>query len=127
MSMTAEKLLPDFDYEYLDQKEYRYEVSQVGAEVHVLIQGFSLPSAYSPTTVDLLLRLPSGYPRSNPDMFWTRPDVRLSNGAYPNRADFHDSGASGWQRWSRHSAWRPGIDNLRTKIASVKRELEGGT
>lgn len=53
-------------------------------------------------------------------------DVKLSSGAFPNRADYYDPGADGWQRWSRHSDWRPGIDNLRTKLASVRRELVRG-
>jgi|SRR4051794_18212571 hypothetical protein len=124
--VAEEKLLPELDLEYLDTKGYKYDLLRVGAEVRVIIRGYDLPPAYSPNKTDLMLRLPSGYPQSNPDMFWTRPDVKLSGGAYPNRADYYDPGADGWQRWSRHSDWRPGIDNLRTKLASVRRELARG-
>jgi hypothetical protein len=59
-------------------------------------------------------------------MFWTKPEVRLASGAYPTRADYHDPSADNWQRWSRHGNWRPATDNLRSKMASVKRELEAG-
>jgi hypothetical protein len=124
--VAEEKLLPELDLEYLDTKGYKYDLIRVGAEVRVIIHGYDLPPAYSPNKTDLVLRLPSGYPQRNPDMFWTRPDLKLSGGAYPNRADYHDPGADGWQRWSRHSDWRPGIDNLRTKLASVRRELARG-
>jgi hypothetical protein len=86
-----------------------------------------VPAAYAPRLTDLLIRLPMGYPQANPDMFWTKPDVLLAQGGYPNRADYHDPTADGWQRWSRHGGWRAGVDNLRTKLAAVKHELEAGS
>ena len=120
-------LLPQTDLDFLNEKGWHYEIAPHPGEVRIYIRNFSLPGAYSPRVTDLLIRLPFGYPQSNPDMFWTRPSVRLTNGAFPNRADYHDPTVDGWQRWSRHSTWRPGTDNLHSKMASVKRELEAGT
>jgi Prokaryotic E2 family E len=119
--------LPEIDYRFLEEKGWQYEVVVGPGEVRVYIRGFELPAAYAPRLSDLLVRLPMGYPQANPDMFWTRPDVLLARGGYPNRADYHDPTADGWQRWSRHGGWRPGVDNLRSKLAAVKHELEAGS
>lgn|SRR5271165_2003099 len=119
-------VLPQADLDFLNEKGWQYEVAPHPGEVRIYIRHFRLPEAYSPLVIDLLIRLPIGYPQSNPDMFWTTPDVRLVSGAYPTRADYHDPSADNWQRWSRHGTWRPGTDNLRSKMASVKKELEAG-
>jgi hypothetical protein len=119
--------LPEIDYHFLEEKGWQYEVVIGPGELRVYIRGFELPAAYLPRLTDLLIRLPMGYPQANPDMFWTKPDVLLARGGYPNRADYHDPTAGGWQRWSRHGAWRPGVDNFRTKLAAVRHELEAGS
>ena len=120
-------LLPELDVEFLTEKGFDCEVVQVSGEVRVIISGFPFPAQYSPRSAKLMLRLPSGYPNANPDMYWTSPDVKLSSGNFPLNADYHDPSADNWQRWSRHdNSWRAGTDDLRTKIASVRRELEAG-
>lgn len=120
-------LLPELDVEFLNEKDFDCEVTQVGGEVRVIINNFPFPAQYSPRTAKLMLRLPSGYPNANPDMFWTSPDVKLLNGNLPLNANYYDPSAGNWQRWSRHdNSWRPGTDDLRTKISSVRKELESG-
>jgi hypothetical protein len=120
-------LLPELDVEFLSEKGFDFETVQVNGEVRVIIHDFPFPAQYTPRKANLMLRLPAGYPNSNPDMFWTYPDVRLTSGNFPLSADYHDPGANNWQRWSRHDGtWRPGTDDLRTKLASVRRELEAG-
>jgi hypothetical protein len=120
-------LLPELDAEFLQEKGFDCEIVQGAGEIRVIIHSFPFPEQYTPRASNLMIRLPAGYPNANPDMFWTNPDVKLSNGAYPLTADYHDSSAGGWQRWSRHdNSWRGGVDNLRTKFASVRRELEKG-
>lgn len=90
---------------------------------------FPLPR-YTPQSADLLIIVPNGYPNTKLDMFWTHPDVSLPNGGVPLRADVHEQhGGRNWQRWSRHIAdgkWRPGVDNLRTYMTTVKTELAKG-
>jgi hypothetical protein len=124
---AAIAVLPEADLDFLNEKGWRYEIAPYPGEVRIYFRDFPLTQSYTPRLTDMLIRLPLGYPQSNPDMFWTRPSVRLTNGAFPNRADYHDPTVDGWQRWSRHSTWRPGTDNLHSKMASVKRELEAGT
>lgn len=125
----ATDLIPEVDRNFLEEKGYKYRVKRVGGNVHVTIEDFPFPLAYTPRSATLLIILPAGYPNANPDMFRTIPDVKLVNGSLPlnaNNREVYD-GVS-WQRWSRHfgSGWRQGVDNLRTYIASIKRELDRG-
>ena len=136
MSTDARDLLPEADLVFLNEKHPDARVYGVGQEVHVLFPAFAFPNGYQPTSADLLIRLPAGYPDVKPDMFWTRPDIKLVNGAWPAASEHHEVPGTGngsdvyqeiaWQRWSRHTntlEWRPGIDGLRSYLATVKREL----
>lgn len=124
------QLLPEIDREYLEGNGYKYEVVQHKNLLHVIFKEFQLPEAYDPRTVDLMVILPAGYPNANPDMFFTRPDVKLRNGAWPHRSDQHPAHAGQqWQQWSRHfppGKWRAGRDSLRNYMGAVRRELRKG-
>jgi hypothetical protein len=125
----VEDLVPEVDRDFLVEKGYKYTAKRVGGDVHVIIEGFSFPAAYTPQRSNLLIILPAGYPNANLDMFRTLPDVKLASGAWPQNADNREVHAGvSWQRWSRHftSAWRQGIDNLRTFVASIRHELDKG-
>lgn len=121
-------LIPESDEKYLKQKKFQYEIKQEGAEIHIILKNWEFPEAYTPRNVDILIRLMPNYPFSPVDMFWTSPDVKLSNGGgYPQAADYHEThGGKGWQRWSRHNEWRVGVDNLRTFITAMSEEIKRG-
>lgn len=127
---SSKKLLPEIDRDYLESKGYEYEVSPLGGETHLVLHNYEFPEAYAPRQADLLIILPAGYPNANPDMFWTCPDVKLVNGSWPTASQYHHTyGTRSWQRWSRHfpaGTWRPGVDTIRTYLASIRRELEKG-
>jgi hypothetical protein len=117
------------DEEYLKAKRYEYEATPENSVVNLVIKGFTLPPAYNPSRVDLLIRLPPGYPQGHPDMFWTDPHVQKANGGDPNAASVEENYIGRkWQRWSRHwsAPWRPGTDGLHTFIAATIRELAKG-
>ncbi len=124
------QFLPEEDAAFLKEKTTAFDVNREAGWIHVVFHGFRLPEAYMPGQVDLLVRLPAGYPNANPDMYWTRPDVRLRDGRIPQSADVTETyGGVPWQRWSRHFAqgsWRPGTDSLRTYVAAVQRDLSLG-
>lgn len=125
----AHATLPQGDIEYLEEKQHDHQLVSAGGDIHVILHGFDLGAAYEPAQADLLVIIPAGYPEAHPDMFWTRPDVRLARGGVPLKADGHGAFPSGrWQRWSRHfrGKWRPGVDNLRTYLAAVHTELARG-
>lgn len=122
------KILPEPDVEYLQEKQYVFDVHETGGDNHVIIHGFPFLT-YQPVQADLMIILPAGYPNGKLDMFWTYPDIKLSDGNWPRNCEVHaDYHGKSWQRWSRHLAgdWRPGVDNLRTYMASVITEIKKG-
>jgi hypothetical protein len=125
---SGNHLLPEDDVQYLTSKELKYEVRQNSGELLVFVHEYPLPACYMPALCTLLIKLLPGYPNTNPDMFWTTPGIRLANGAAPAAAEVIEVyDGNQWQRWSRHAPqWRPGVDNLQTKLRSVRTELERG-
>lgn len=94
----------------------------------IVLAGYRLPEGLKPSTIDLLIRLPPQFPDAQPDMFWAHPDVTLAaTGGYPPAADAHQPFLGrNWQRFSRHlapGAWKVGVDNLGTWLASIRRLL----
>jgi hypothetical protein len=126
---TIDDLLPEVDRVFLAEKNLKFSASRVGADTHVVIHEFDFPAAYTPRKANLLIILPAGYPNANLDMFWTEPVVKLANGNWPDRADNHVTyNGISWQRWSRHfqTAWRQSVDNLRTFVTTIRKELARG-
>lgn len=120
-------MLTEPDRDYLATRWPDHQVLQDGGGVAVILRAFLLPAAFSPATVDLLLRLPFGFPDTQPDMFWVYPHVLL-RGVPPVAASVieHMHGLA-WQRFSRHlpaGVWRPGIDNLQSYVALITTMLE---
>lgn len=117
---------------YLAEQWPGHEVSQDGGEIAVVLPEFNLPDGFEPRVVDLLLRLPFGFPETQPDMFWVDPHVTL-HGAQPEACT--EVGAylgRSWMRFSRHlpdGVWRPGIDDLRAYMSLIIKRLadEAGT
>lgn len=125
-------LIPEDDADYLIEKEVQFDAVRANDGVHIIFREFELPAAYAPRSVALRVILPSGYPGANPDMFWTKPWVKLTaTQADPDRCSHNQAfapDAEPWQRWSRHvgNGWRAGVDSLRTYMATVRSELSKG-
>lgn len=115
------------DRAVLDELGRTYEVGSDGAFVTIVVSAFALPCGIQPEVSDLLLRLPPGFPDAAPDMFWLDPAVSGPGGGVIAGTESREAylGRT-WQRWSRHIAgqWRPGIDNLGTYLAYIRRCLD---
>lgn len=116
MMLRAEEL------EVLERLGFVYRVEQHGGVTHILISGYQLPVGLGSSTTNLLIQIPVGFPDVRPDMFWCQPAVNKTSGVPPGTSA-QVIGAVSWQRWSRHigSAWRPGIDDLETYLAYIRR------
>jgi hypothetical protein len=93
----------------------------------VELPGFPVPAGLAPNEVTLLLRLPAGFPDATPDMFWVDPPITTATGGnVPGTETRQIYLGRTWQRWSRHiqGQWRPGVDNLATYLAYVRRCLD---
>ena len=113
---------------YLVDGGILFKELQTGDQKAVVLRDFALPTGrFDAPAADILILLPSGYPDGAPDMFYTRPWLRLtSTGTYPNRADqAFDFNGDRWQRWSRHNShWRAGIDGIWIMIRRIATALE---
>lgn len=119
--------LPERDKDFLDEKGYNYELVEFPGGIYLIINDFPFPPSYLPRQAKVLIVLPTGYPEAKVDMIFTIPDVKLTNGQWPLNCEAHllHNGLR-WQQWSRHINWRIGIDNLRTFMAAMKKELDLG-
>lgn len=122
--------LPPKDREYLRDNKIQFEECEEKGEKAIIFKSYPLPNGkFDANEVDILVKLPSGYPNAKPDMFHLLPWVKLSsNDCYPRKADssvkFNDED---WQRWSRHdfeNPWRPGLDGIWTMLNLIKHALE---
>lgn len=121
-------MLRPTDEEYLERTGLEYEVAPEAGLISLVIRAWPLPEGYEPREVDLLIRLPAGFPDVQPDMYWCDPPVRLTRtGVYPQAADqFEQHVGRNWQRFSRHlppGAWHPGRDSLESYITLIRGEL----
>jgi len=120
-------MLRDADRLVLDDLRLAYEVDSDGTFTAIVLKDFPLPTGLQPQNVDLLVRLPPGFPDAGPDMFWTVPRVTTTAGAVIAGTEAQETYVSRtWQRWSRHigNQWRPGIDNLATYLAYIRRCID---
>jgi hypothetical protein len=119
--------LPERDIEFLQEKEFNYELIEFPGGLYLIINDFPFPPAYLPRTAKTLIVVPVGYPDSGLDMIFTNPDVKLKDDRWPQSSEAHVThNKLTWQQWSRHYTWRPGVDNIRTFITAMKQELEKG-
>jgi hypothetical protein len=94
-----------------------------GGWTFAVISDFELPAGFEPDRVELLIKLPPGFPDSAPDMFWVQPAVRAPNGQVPRATCSERLLGTNWQRFSWHlvsGAWKPGISELRDFLRCIR-------
>jgi hypothetical protein len=89
---------------------------QEGGWSFLVISGYTVPAGFQPDQVDLLIKLPPGFPDAQPDMFWVHPAVKTAQGSLPRATCMESLLGKEWQRFSWHlaaGAWQPGVSTLR--------------
>lgn len=118
-------LLPESDREYLKDKGYNYDICHNGAENHFILKDALISAKYKPNQVDILIKIPAGYPDAPLDMFWIFPEVKFLDGTAPAQTQIAEIiYGKNWQRWSRHPNWRLGVDSLRSFLVTIMNELQ---
>lgn len=109
----------------LEQLELKPEITEGEGFINLIFRGYPIPPGYNRANADLLVRIPLSYPDSGPDMFWTRPELTLVNGAAPQSGDqMQVLLGRQWRRFSWHTVWTPNISNLYSYIHFIERRLE---
>lgn len=122
--------LPEEDEEYLNEAGFDWELFPDGDRAGFLvIRGFDVSGGgLTPPVTDLMIRIPAQYNMAKLDMWYCDPPV-THNGRYPTAAEHFEVYLDRrWQRFSRHlneGQWRAGVDNLRTFLRHIYRELQG--
>ena len=120
--------LPDADIAYLAGLSVEHRVQVEDNMTCVVLVDWPLPGGFDHRTVDVLVRLPPGYPDVAPDMWWFDPPVLTAEGAaLPRTNRFENYLGRRWQRWSRHlpgGQWRSGIDGLESYFALIRTDLQ---
>jgi len=110
---------------YLEERELVFrEVLDANGQTGLVLVSLPLPAGkYSVPVADVLILLPTGYPDTPPDMFYTYPWLKLQPGSNDPQAASEPLQFDGktWQRWSRHNnTWRPGKDGIWTMLKRVE-------
>ncbi len=126
MTAGAVTMLREQDQQFLTDSALSHSITTDGQFIDLIIAGFDSAPGLAPGKVELLIRLPLGFPDAAPDMFWVRPNITTAAGQPVPGTELTETYVNRqWQRWSRHIAgqWRPGIDNLETYLAYIRRCL----
>lgn len=122
--------LPEFDKDYLNSKEYRYEEIESAGKKGLIIHDYVLPeNKYNVEKSDLLILFKPGYPDIPIDMWYFNPEVLLlpdNKKAAQTNVNINFNNMT-WQRWSRHfpkTEWRAGRDGIHTFLKRVNKALE---
>jgi hypothetical protein len=114
------------DQAYLERHDIDYTALVDGDGIQLILKDVGMPDGLQPSVVDVLITLPAGFNDIGPDMFWCSPDLTRRDGlAIPATNRRREFQGRSWQRWSRHigGGWRPGIDNLATYVAYIRRAI----
>lgn len=119
--------LPPADAALLAKRGIAHSVVMEGPMTCVIFTDWPVPPGYNRTRVDLLLRLPPGFPDVPPDMWWVDPSLQLASGGTVEATQVTEVHVGRtWQRWSRHFApgqWQPGTDSLESFLARIRGEM----
>jgi hypothetical protein len=120
MAITAQDLGVSCAFEVLPQPD---------GWTFLAINDYPLPSAYTPRSVRLLIKLPPTFPDGAPDMLWVCPSIRTAAGGLPTGTGDEQLLGAAWQRFSWHlkpGAWKPGVSTLRDYMRCVRARFERG-
>ena len=111
-----ERLLSDV--EVVRRQGHNVQIVEDGTRFYVVLSDVLFPDQFSPIVSDLKVIADYQNPASALDMFWTDPQVRCLNGAWPQSADqFAEYMGRNWQRWSWHYAgWNPSTHSIATHL-----------
>ncbi len=112
--------LPADDEDYLNSLGLAWESILDGNVQWLLIHKHPIPEDFDTPTATVAIRIERSYPPSKLDMVYIHPQLsRQDAKPIPALSTQQIEGVS-FQRWSRHYAWREGVDSLSTHHLSIK-------
>ncbi|QOR65789.1 hypothetical protein IM538_18565 [Cytobacillus suaedae] len=119
--MRREFLIPEEDIEFLNSRDWTWELVEEGGNRLVLIHGFPVPKGYTVNQTTVAIQILSGYPTTPLDMAYFHPKLEREDNILIGQADQTMSiEGSSFQRWSRHYRWEVGFHTLTTHILAIE-------
>lgn len=103
------------DVRALDALGCSWEAIRSGFGRYVLIHGHAVPDGYNHPAVDVAIRL-DVYPPGPLDMAYVHPPLARADGKAINNLSLLEIDGKPFQQWSRHYAFRPGVDTLTSHL-----------
>ena len=96
-----------------------WETIRSGAARFILIHAHPVPPGYSINEVRVAIRIDT-YPPGPLDMAYFFPALARTDGKAINNLSILTIDGEAYQQWSRHYAWRAGVDRLCSHIRRVR-------
>jgi len=124
ISPRREFALGEADTDYLKANHPDWEAVQDGGSPYIVLPDFPIPPGYNHSSAKVAINITPGYPVAHLDMVYFSPGLARTNGRPINALNEQTIMGQLWQRWSRHYAWRTGIDDLSTHVERIKTWLD---
>lgn len=107
------------DARVLDALGLPWEAIWSGPSRWILIQDHPIPPGYNHPKAMVAIRLDT-YPPGIIDMAYFDPPLARADGKTINNLSTLSINGRPFQQWSRHYAWRPGVDTLATHLRRMR-------
>jgi len=119
--------LPEDDVEGLGALGVEWETLVESGTRWLLLHQFPFPEGYNVPSGSVAVQIPPGYPTAPLDMAFFNPHLARTDGGRLRQTEARQAlDGKEWQRWSRHYAWRVGVDNLITHLHRIPHWLNHG-
>ncbi|MFN4175540.1 E2/UBC family protein [Phenylobacterium sp.] len=117
--MRREFELGPEDVRALEALGLPWETIRSSAVRWILIHEHPIPPGYNHATATVAIRIDT-YPPGIIDMAFFHPALARADGKTINNLSQLTIDGRPFQQWSRHYAWRPGVDTLATHLRRVR-------
>lgn len=107
------------DVRALDALGRSWEAIRSGAGRYVVIRSYPVPDGYNHPAVDVAIRV-DVYPPGPLDMAYLHPALARVDGKAINNLSTLEIDGKPFQQWSRHYAFKPGVDSLASHLRRLR-------
>ncbi|WP_045318832.1 MULTISPECIES: E2/UBC family protein [Brevundimonas] len=107
------------DVRALDALGLSWEAIRSGPSRWILIHNHPVPTGYTSSSATVAIRMDT-YPPGQIDMAYFDPPLARVDGKAINNLSALAIDGRTFQQWSRHYAWRSGVDTLATHLRRVR-------
>jgi len=96
-----------------------WEAVRSGGARYIMVHEHPVCAGYNHPTATVALRIDT-YPPGIIDMVYFNPPLARADGKTIKNLSLTEIDRCSFQQWSRHYAWRPGVDTLATHLRRIR-------